>query len=94
MRRIIAVGILSLSLCVAATFPITVPDDKVAEFKVGFLKQNPVPLDEETGQPTMTENAWIKQSVIDMVYQIYLQGKDKLSREASYVVEQKNNLIQ
>ena len=64
----------------------TISDEKLAEFKAGFLKINPVPLDEE-GEPTMTEAEWIKEWGKLHFIKAYQDGKKKISREAAEIEE-------
>ena len=65
----------------------TIDDTKLAEFKLGFFRYNPIPKDEE-GNPAMSENAWIKESGRQWFSRIYRQGKRKIAQEAAYSVEE------
>ncbi len=60
---------------------LTIKDSKVDEFREGFLKQNPVPLDDETGEPTMGDLDWFKESIRLWALRIYKQGKMKLLQD-------------
>lgn len=55
---------------------ITIPDDKVAEFRLGFLKANPLP-------DGMTEKDWIIQCIRQYFIQRYRKGKLLLSQDAA-----------
>jgi hypothetical protein len=72
-----------------ADITFTIPADKIAEFKVGFLKACPVPVD-EMGDPTMSELDWIKEWSRRQFLQAYRDGKTQLANE-SIVIE--NGLI-
>ena len=65
---------------------ITIPDGKLTEFKVGYLTIYPVPLDEE-GTPTMSENMWIKQKMINLLKRDYKRGKRMLHERAMAELE-------
>lgn len=58
-----------------------IPTEKLEEFKIGFLKSSPVPIDDETGLLEMTENEWLKEWGRRMFLQAYKNGKQKLARE-------------
>lgn len=53
---------------------ITIPDDKVDEFKEYFLYLNPIPLDDE-GEPKYTLLNWFKQWLYEKIIEQYRQGK-------------------
>jgi len=60
----------------------TIPEAKVPSFRAGFLKVHPVPLDEETGEPTMGEAAWFKERVRKwVVVQVHI-GNRQIAEEA------------
>lgn len=44
-----------------ATLTFDIPDAKWPAFKEAFLESHNVPIDRETGEPTMSENAWVKE---------------------------------
>ena len=45
-----------------AAITITIPDNRVAEFKEAILRKAPVPLDENS-QPTMLDFEWVKEII-------------------------------
>ena len=68
-----------------ASITITIPDAKLTEFKSGFLKRQPVPVDNDTGEPEMSENAWIKEWVKQQLLHYYKSGKKQLAQEAASI---------
>lgn len=64
-----------------AQITFTIPDAKLSEFKTGFLKARPVPLN-PSGEPTMTENQWIKKCGKEFYYRSYYRGKRLLWAES------------
>ncbi len=58
----------------------TIADAKLAEFKLGFLKVYPVPLD-DAGVPIMSENAWIKARGKRFFLEAYKGGKEMILNE-------------
>lgn len=60
----------------------TIPDAKANELKNALLRQNPVPINEGTGQPIMAELAWIKQCIKERILQDYRIGKQLLAQDA------------
>lgn len=58
----------------------TIPDNKLAEFKRGFLKCQTVPLDSE-GNPKMSENEWIKEWGRLQFVKAYQTGIRQIARE-------------
>ena len=58
---------------------IEIPDEKVTEYKIGFLARCPVPLiiDNVTKQPIpeMTENEWVKVYIKRHLIAAYKEGK-------------------
>jgi hypothetical protein len=71
---------------------ITIPNAKLNEFKTGFLKENPVPIDEETGLPAMTEIQWLKAWIIGELKREYASGKRRIAIESSVVVIEDNGI--
>lgn len=59
---------------------ITIPNNKATEFKLGFLKEQPVPVD-ENGDPTMTEMEWAAYWGRKQYIEAYKRGKLKLASE-------------
>jgi len=64
-----------------ASITFNIPDDKLPEFKLGFLKRHPVPLDIEDN-PIMIENQWIKEWGKQQYFQAYKTGKKQLAYES------------
>lgn len=58
----------------------TIPDEKLDEFKEGFLKCQPTPND-------MTDNEWIKKWGRIQFMQAYRIGKQQLAREQVIIDE-------
>lgn len=71
-----------------ASITFNISDDKLSEFKLGFLKRHPVPMDID-GNPIMTENQWLKQWGKNQYFQAYQTGKKQLAYEG----EPTDNLI-
>lgn len=65
-----------------ATITFTIPDNKLAEFKAGFLKSHPIPQDDD-GNPLYTENDWIKEAIRQMIMHSYQAGKERIAREST-----------
>lgn len=63
-----------------ASITFNIPNDKLLEFKLGFLKRHPVPVD-ISSNPTMTENQWLKQWGKQQYFQAYQTGKKQLAYE-------------
>ena len=63
---------------------LTIDDESYSDFKEAFIKQHPIPTDDE-GEPLFSENAWIKEKIRRIVKDIYMKGKGKLvMEEGSY----------
>jgi len=56
---------------------LTVPDEKLEEFKAGFLKIYPIPDDWEG-----TDNQWIKDKIVFTIKRIYKSGKIRIAQES------------
>jgi hypothetical protein len=65
-----------------ASITYTISDAKLAEFKLGFLKVVPVPTD-DLGNPTMSENAWIKEAGKKFFVDSYVAGKKLIAQETT-----------
>mgnify|MGYP007099599406 CR=1 FL=1 len=65
----------------ATTISISIPDNKVVEFLVGFLRSQPIPVD-ENGNPTMATDAWVKNIVKQKLLFEYSQGKRLLQQDS------------
>jgi len=61
---------------------LTISTEKYQDFKDGFLKINPVPID-DNGNPEMTENNWIVFRIKEIIKKDYERGKTLLAREAA-----------
>jgi hypothetical protein len=73
---------------------ITIPNDKLDEFRLGFLKICPVPLvnvadpgDPLDMQPEMSELQWLKKVIRHGLLDKYRQGKMLLARESEDIDE-------
>ena len=67
---------------------LSITSAKLAEFKTGFLKLYPVPIDNDTesedfGEPLYTENDWLKEKIKQIVIRDYKRGKQALAKEAA-----------
>ena len=60
--------------------------EKLQEFKEGFLKECPIPVDKE-GEPTMTALEWIKEWGKQQFLRAYLYGKTRYIEESAIVRE-------
>ncbi len=69
---------------------ISIPNNKLAEFKLGFLKAHPVTLDEE-GNPTMSEIQWVRLWIKTGLISAYRRGKLKLASEGTVI---DNNILE
>ena len=67
---------------------IEINDSKIEEFKIGFLKQNPVPVSEETGLQEFTDDDWITESLIRWSTGVYKRGKMKIAQEGGLSIEE------
>jgi hypothetical protein len=70
----------------ATTISVSIPDNKVAEFLIGFLRSQPIPLDAE-GEPTMTAAAWLKEVAKQKLMWEYTQGKRLLQQDAVAITD-------
>lgn len=50
------------------------------EFLTGFIAAEPVPIDEETGNPLYTEEEWVEQHLKEYIITKYKQGLLALSQ--------------
>jgi len=64
-----------------ASVTYTIPDEKLTEFKLGFLKAHPVPCDDE-GDPLFTDNDWIKEWGKRNFMSAYKRGKGLIMQES------------
>lgn len=64
----------------------TIPDEKFAEFKEGFLKCCPVPALPDTG-PLYTENEWIREWGWRQFVNQYKRGKRQMASEQAVIDE-------
>jgi len=63
-----------------ASITYNIPNEKIAQFKQGFLKYHPVPTDEE-GTPIMTELEWITKWGRSQFISAYRAGIRQLAAE-------------
>ena len=73
-----------------AEVTISIPDEKLAEFEIGFLAKCPVPIDEDPdsetyGKPLFTEGQWIKEWIKRDLLRAYRHGKHQLATEAAQI---------
>jgi len=64
---------------------LVVPDNKLAEFRLGFLAAYPVPvpmIDNPEGSPEYTELEWFRVWLKQRALEAYIQGKKKLATQA------------
>jgi len=71
-------------------FSITIPDEKLTEFKNGFLAQCPIPQvhtseEDETLKDEYTPIQWFKKKLIEYAMLEYRRGKTKLARAAAQI---------
>ena len=77
-----------------AELTISIPNEKVADFKAGFLRMNPVPVEntnpdpegEPVWEPTMAENVWIRRCIRTYLIEQYKSGKHWLVKDAEVIV--------
>lgn len=64
---------------------ITIPSDKVEEFKLGFLRANPKPEPPETDPPTppMSDIDYLKYWIRNILINEYRRGKGLLAKDAT-----------
>ncbi len=75
-----------------AQITLTIPNNKLDEFKAGFLAMCPVPMVDDPhiiGKliPEFTELQWFKEWIKRDVIRAYRHGKVKLSQEAAVIDE-------
>lgn len=73
-----------------AKITLTIPSEKLQEFKTGFLAMCPIPkeYDEEGHElPPMTELQWFKEWIKRDVIRAYRHGKRKLAQEVAQIDE-------
>jgi hypothetical protein len=62
------------------SFTISATQAAYDEYKPAFLEACPVPLDPETHQPVMSDDAWVKKSILVLFCrEKYIEGKKKLA---------------
>lgn len=69
----------------------SIPNDKVEEFRAGFLKCNPIPVMLGEEQPSMTAKQWIKEWGKQQFLNAYRVGKQQMAREQMTI---EDNLIE
>ena len=60
---------------------IKIDDEKAEEFFEGFLKQVPIPIDEETKEPLYTKKKWLKKWLRKRAFKVYKDGRKKILSE-------------
>jgi len=68
----------------AIVIHLTIPANKSDEFKTGFYKIYPMPLN-ELGQPLYTDEVWCKTKGKDLIVDIYRNGKRAIASESAIV---------
>lgn len=58
----------------------TIPDDKIQEFIIPFLRAKPIPVD-EFGDPIMMQQEWIKECGKRMFINVYKIGLQLLKND-------------
>ena len=74
---VVIVGSLAFAAPGDVIIQIIIPADKLAEFRVGFLKVCPI-------RGNYTERQWVTKIAHDCLYEKYRQGKKQIAREAAY----------
>lgn len=64
-----------------AQITITIPDNKINQYKTWFLAYNPVPVPTD-GSPQMSDMAWIKLCLKNYLLNQCKSGENKLATEA------------
>lgn len=72
---------------------LTIPNEKLVEFKTGFLAIYPVPIDGDSksktyGQPLYTELQWFKEWLKQEAIRTYRNGKYKLATQTVQIDEE------
>ncbi len=68
-----------------ATVTFTIPDNKLADFKVGFLRRIPNNEKNEDSTPMFTDNEWIKEWGKRQYLSKYKDGKQQIANEAASI---------
>ncbi len=53
------------------------------EFKIGFIKCNHIPVDDETGDPLMTAEEWMDAWGEEQFMKMYRRGKTQIASETA-----------
>jgi hypothetical protein len=70
------------------SFTISATQAAYDEYKPAFLEACPVPLDPETHQPVMSDDAWVKKSILVLFCrEKYIEGKKKLAVKTAAIQE-------
>ena len=78
ITALIAISAVTVALLPALADPgdvvitLTIPAEKVADFRAGFLERRPI-------RGNYTEKEWIKKIVLDYILSIYRAGKQSLA---------------
>ena len=70
---------------------ITIPNDKVNELKLGFLKAYPIP--KEHGIPQYTEMEWTIVWIKEQLMRAYKEGKNIIAHEGVVPVYDENAIL-
>jgi hypothetical protein len=57
---------------------LTIATEDWDEYRLAFLAVYPVPLDPDTGEPTMTETQWVKDKIGQLAWEPYRLGMKRL----------------
>ncbi len=63
----------------------SIQDDNAVELATGYLADDPIPIDRETGQPIMSALEWIKQGGKEYFMAKYRRGKKKLAEQTAVI---------
>lgn len=69
---------------------INIPDDKLTEFKIGFLAVYPIPAADPTNPEIVefTEAQWLKEWIKHSLIRVYSEGKRRLATQAAEIDEE------
>ena len=69
------------------TITLTISSGKYQEFKTGFLKTKPVPLDKDD-KPLYSENEWVLKCFKEWAMNVYRAGKRRISLEVTISIDE------
>ena len=70
-----------------ASFMLTVPNSKLADFKAGILEIMPNNEVDSNGDPVYTDNQWLKEATRRQMRAIYNAGKQKIVSDAALPIQ-------